>query len=65
VALLATSNGVMSARELALQLLAARGSVETDEAERRRLATAVLRACVELDWATLHARAARDRLRCS
>ncbi len=55
-ALLATSAGVMTVHELAMQLRAARGSVEEDEAEILRLATAVLRACIELE-------AARERPR--
>jgi hypothetical protein len=41
----------MTVHELAMQLRAARGSVEEDEAEILRLATAVLRACIELEAA--------------
>lgn len=59
--MLAESGGVMTASELAEGLLTARGSVESDHNERRRLALAVLRAAVELEAAmteprfTLHA----------
>ncbi|MGH7084163.1 MAG: hypothetical protein ACREFN_04150, partial [Acetobacteraceae bacterium] len=47
--LLAAAGGVASAEELAVQLLAARGSVEEDEPERARLTRAVLRAAAELE----------------
>ncbi len=46
-ALLATQGQVMTAREAALALLALRGSALQDDAERLRLASAVLRAAVE------------------
>jgi serine/threonine protein kinase len=49
--MLAESGGVMTALELANAMLAARGSVETDVAERRRVGLAVLRAAVELEAA--------------
>jgi serine/threonine protein kinase len=49
VSLLQASGGVATAEELASQLLASRGSVEEDEADRARLARAVLRAAVELE----------------
>ena len=48
-ALLEASGGVASADELAAQLLAAHGSVRSDEIERTGLALAVLRAAVELE----------------
>lgn len=48
-ALLQDDGGVASADEIASQLLAARGSIEEDEALRARLALAVLRAAVELE----------------
>jgi hypothetical protein len=47
--LLRDDGGVASADELASKLLAARGSVEVDEALRARLCLAVLRAAVELE----------------
>jgi len=48
-ALLATHGGAMTAREAASGLLAARGSLERVEAERLRLAGAVVRAAVEAE----------------
>jgi serine/threonine protein kinase len=47
--LIQAAGGVASVDELALQLLAARGSVQEDERERGRRARAVLRAAVELE----------------
>jgi serine/threonine protein kinase len=49
VSLLSSVGGVATADELAALLLAARGSVEDSEIDRRRLASAVLRASVELE----------------
>jgi serine/threonine protein kinase len=49
VSLLASAGGVATADELAALLLAARGSVEDSETDRRRLAIAVLRASIELE----------------
>jgi len=49
VALLHGAGGVATVNELAGQLLAARGSVEEDEGDRVRLASAALRAAVELE----------------
>ena len=43
--LLSTQGGVMTVPELALALLAMRGCASQDDAERLRLATAVVRAC--------------------
>src|SRR5262249_18691315 len=51
VGMLAESAGVMAAFELADAMLASRGSVENDAAERRRLAIAVLRGATELEAA--------------
>jgi hypothetical protein len=48
-ALLEASGGIASADELAGQLLAAHGSVRSEETERTGLALAVLRAAVELE----------------
>ena len=48
-AFLATHGEVMTAEELALALLAARGSAERDDALRLRLAAGVVRACVEAE----------------
>ena len=48
-ALLEASGGAASADELAAQLLAAHGSVRSDETERAGVALAVLRAAVELE----------------
>jgi serine/threonine protein kinase len=48
-ALLEASGGIASADELAAQLLAAHGSVRSEETERAGLALAVLRAAVELE----------------
>jgi hypothetical protein len=48
-ALLESSGGVATADELAAQLLAAHGSVKSDETERTGLALAVLRAGAELE----------------
>ncbi len=48
-ALLEAAGGVATADELAAQLLAAHGSVRSDETERTGLALAVLRAAVELE----------------
>jgi serine/threonine protein kinase len=50
-AVLSESGGVMTVAELADALLAARGSMENDLGERRRLAFAVLRAATELEGA--------------
>ncbi|BDI06346.1 BREX system serine/threonine kinase PglW [Sphaerotilus microaerophilus] len=50
--LLATQGQVMTLREGALALLALRGCAEQDDAQRLRLACAVLRAAVETDAAT-------------
>ena len=47
--LLATQGGVMTVPELALALLAMRGCASQDDAERLRLATAVVRACCEAE----------------
>ena len=47
--LILAAGGVASVEELAAQLLAARGSVQEDERERTRRASAVLRAAVELE----------------
>jgi serine/threonine protein kinase len=47
--LLQEDGGVASADELALQLLAARGSIEESEPLRARLALAVLRSAIELE----------------
>jgi serine/threonine protein kinase len=52
VSILGASGGVATADELAAQLLASRGSVEESEADRSRLARAVLRAAVELEAST-------------
>lgn len=49
VSLLSSAGGVATADELAALLLAARGSVEDSEIDRRRLASAVLRASIELE----------------
>jgi hypothetical protein len=49
VALLSSAGGVATADELAALLLAARGSVEDLETDRRRLSQAVLRAAIELE----------------
>ena len=49
VSLLSSAGGVATADELAALLLAARGSVEDSEIDRRRLASAVLRASTELE----------------
>lgn len=49
VSLLKSAGGVATAEELAAMLLAARGSVEDSEIDRRRLAGAVLRAAIELE----------------
>jgi serine/threonine protein kinase len=49
VSLLSSAGGVVTADELAALLLAARGSVEDSEIDRRRLASAVLRASIELE----------------
>jgi serine/threonine protein kinase len=49
VGLLEAAGGVATTDELTSQLLAARGSVEESEADRSRLAHAVLRAAVELE----------------
>jgi serine/threonine protein kinase len=49
VALLLSAGGVATADELAALLLAARGSVEDLETDRRRLSQAVLRAAIELE----------------
>jgi len=49
VSLLSSAGGVATADELAALLLAARGSVEDSEVDRRRLARAVLRAAIELE----------------
>jgi hypothetical protein len=49
VSLLSSAGGVATADELAALLLAARGSVEDSETDRRRLARAVLRAAIELE----------------
>ena len=51
--LLTAAAGVATADELAAQILTARGSVEEDEAERIRLARAVVRAAVELEASVL------------
>jgi tetratricopeptide (TPR) repeat protein len=48
-ALLSSAGGVATADELAALLLAARGSVEDSENDRGRLASAVLRAAIELE----------------
>lgn len=48
-AMLADRGGILTAIELADSMLAARGSVETDLGDRRQLATAVLRAAIELE----------------
>ena len=50
--LVTVAGGVAAVDELATQLLAARGSVQEDEAERMRSARAVLRAAVELEAST-------------
>jgi hypothetical protein len=47
--LLSTQGGVMTVPELALALLAMRGCASQDDAERLRLATAVVRACCEAE----------------
>ena len=47
--LLASQGGVMSVPELASALLALRGCASPDDAERLRLATAVVRACCEAE----------------
>jgi hypothetical protein len=49
LALLGTHGGVITAEEAARGLLAARGSLERDDAERLRLAAAVARAAVEAE----------------
>ena len=49
VSLLSGAGGVATVDELAALLLAARGSVEDSEIDRRRLASAVLRASIELE----------------
>jgi hypothetical protein len=49
VALLSSAGGVATADELAALLLAARGSVQDLETDRRRLSWAVLRATIELE----------------
>jgi serine/threonine protein kinase len=49
VSLLSSAGGVATADELAALLLAARGSVEDSGIDRRRLASAVLRALIELE----------------
>lgn len=49
VTLLSGAGGVATADELAALLLAARGSVEDSEIDRRRLSRAVLRAAIELE----------------
>ncbi len=49
VSLLSSAGGVATADELSALLLAARGSVEDSEIDRRRLASAVLRASIELE----------------
>lgn len=48
-ALLDTHAGVMTAQELALALLAARGSANQDDVLRLRMASAVVRACLEAE----------------
>lgn len=48
-ALLAAQGGVMTARELAVQVLAMRGSALKEEDERLRLASAVLRAAADVE----------------
>jgi hypothetical protein len=47
--LLSTQGGVMTVPELASALLAMRGCASQDDAERMRLATAVVRACCEAE----------------
>ncbi|MGH8607052.1 MAG: protein kinase domain-containing protein, partial [Gammaproteobacteria bacterium] len=47
--LLGAHSGVMTVQELALALLAAHGSAEKDDALRLRLATAVVRTCLEAE----------------
>lgn len=47
--LLDTHAGVMTAQELALALLAARGSANQEDALRLRMASAVVRACLEAE----------------
>ena len=47
--LIQAAGGIATVEELAAQLLAARGSVQEDERERSRRASAVLRAAVELE----------------
>ena len=49
VSLVSGAGGVATVDELAALLLAARGSVEYSEIDRRRLASAVLRASIELE----------------
>ena len=49
--LVAEAGGVAAIDELAAQLLASRGSVQEDEAERMRRARAIIRAAVELEAA--------------
>ena len=47
--LLDSHGGVMTTQELSQALLAARGSAQQDDAERLRLAAAVVRACLEAE----------------
>ncbi len=54
--LLSTQGGVMTVPELALALLAMRGCASQDDAERLRLATAVVRACCEAEAHLEHPR---------